>query len=96
MYSLIRSWIGANDARMLIQVRVVVSDDEGQRQAVDAELVLDAEQRDPGDLLDELEARVARRGEARPAGSARTRPRSTSAAPSATPAGVQLRGSERR
>ena len=61
MYSLTRTWIGAKLARMLIHVSVVVRSDEGQRQAVDAELVLDPEERDPVELLDELEALGARR-----------------------------------
>ena len=56
MYSLIRSLIGLNEARMLIQVSVVVRTTRIERQAVDAELVLDPEQRDPVDGLHELEA----------------------------------------
>ena len=65
MYSFTRSLIGPKLARMLIQVRVVVRTTSDQRDAVDAELVLDAEGRDPVGLLQELEARSLRRIERR-------------------------------
>ena len=56
MYSLIRSLIGREQARMLIHDQRRRQDDEDERQAVDAELVLDPEERDPvGASLDELE-----------------------------------------
>ena len=44
MYSFTRVWIGPNEARMLIQVRVVVRTTSAMRQPVDAHLVLDPEQ----------------------------------------------------
>ena len=56
MYSLIRTWIGAKRGEDADPGEGRRQDDEGQREPVDAELVLDAEGRDPGELLDELEA----------------------------------------
>ena len=59
MYSLIRSLIGPNEARIEIHDQRRRQDDEDERQAVDAELVLDAEQRDPVGLDDVLEQSAA-------------------------------------
>ena len=59
MYSFTRSWIGPKLARMLIQRQGRRQDDQGQRDAVDAELVLDAEGGTQSALLDELEAASA-------------------------------------
>jgi hypothetical protein len=56
MYSLIRVWIGLKLARIEIHDRVVVRTTSATT-ARRPELVLDAEDRDPVDGLDELEAR---------------------------------------
>ena len=65
MYSLIRSLIGLNEARMLIHESVVVRTTRSERQAVDADLVLDAEQGDPVERLHELELAARVRGRSR-------------------------------
>ena len=56
MYSLIRVWIGLKLARIADPRQGRRQDDQRDRQPVGAELVLDAEDRDPVDGLDELEA----------------------------------------
>ena len=60
MYSLIRVWIGLKLARMLIQRQGRRQHDERDRQPVRAELVLDAEDRDPVERHAELEAGAVR------------------------------------
>ena len=68
MYSLIRVWIGSNEARIADPGQRRGEDHERDRQAVDAELVLDAEDGDPVVRLDELEL-LARRDRAVPVSS---------------------------
>ena len=60
MYSLIRVWIGLKLARIEIHDSVVVRTTSATDSPSAAELVLDAEDRDPVDRLDELEARPIR------------------------------------
>ena len=56
MYSFTRVVIGPKLARMLMVRQERRQEDEHERDAVDADLVLDPEEADPADLLDELEA----------------------------------------
>ena len=75
MYSFTRSLIGAKLARMEIQVRVVVRTTSATDEPVDADLVLDAEERDPVERLHELEARAGGAAPGRsPAGATGWRP----------------------
>ena len=61
MYSFTRSLIGAKLARMRDPRQGRRQHDQRHRQPVDAELVLDAEERDPVELLDVLEGQPGRR-----------------------------------
>ena len=91
MYSLTRVWIGAKLGQDADPGQRRRQDDQRERQAVDAELVLDAEERDPVDVLDELEARPRRRGS--PTGEQRaTRPTRRAQSPSASDARGQRDG----
>ena len=94
MYSLTRVWIGPKLARIADPGQGRGQDHERQRQAVDAELVLDAEQRDPAAVSTNWKP-GAGRVEADQQRAA-TRPTSASAVPSADQRSRQRRRAGRR